>query len=475
MSRHLSSATLTLALCLCANAWGQWSADPQNNSPVANVPGAAQVQPQIAARANGEWWISWLALHPQGTPPRGYDVYLQRLGADGKEQFAHQGIQVANLGVGWTEDYGLANDPQGNAVLTFQDDRINPAQRAITATKVDAAGTLLWNALTAHSGHAPHVATLPDGQSLVGWSADTENTVRLRKLDALGQPVWRTPTGTPLDFILAEPNFTYVLADLQAAADGSVIVSFVRSRGFSGDKHLYANKISSSGQLLWGPAHVKVFEAGSLQQGNFPRFVADGSGGAVFAWYSVAPQLQVFAQHVTANGQLAFAPNGVPVSANLQQARVSPTVAYQPATGETTLFWTELDNALAQNRRGLYAQKLDARGARQWGENGRELAPLGLQSITDLRSQTVADGTLAFWVQTPHGQPGTIQGIKLDAAGAPLCPQFPVSSRAAAKSRLVSASAASGQTLLAWEEQGASQGSDIYLQSVRSDCKLGGQ
>lgn len=475
MTRRLSSATLTLALCLCANAWSQWSADPQQNPPVANVPGAAQVQPKIALRADGQWWISWLALHPQGTPPQGYDVYLQRLGSDGKEQFAHQGIQVANLGVGWTEDYGLATDPQGNAVLTFQDDRYNPPQRAISATKVDNGGTLLWNSLTAHSGHAPHVTTLPDGHSLVGWSADPENTVRLRKLDPLGQPVWRGADGAPLDFILAEPNFSYALADLQATADGSVIVSFVRSRGFSGARHLYANKISPTGLLLWGPAHVKVFDGGSLQQGNFPSFVADGSGGAVFAWYSVAPQLQVFAQHVFANGQLAFPPNGVPVSTNLQQARVSPTVSYQPNTGETTLFWTELDSAVSQNRRGLYAQKFDARGARQWGETGRELQPLGAQSITDLRSETVAGGTLAFWVQTPHGQPGTIQGIKLDAAGAPLCPQFAVSSRAAAKSRLVSASAPSGQTLLAWEEPGATQGSDIYTQGVRADCKLGGQ
>ncbi len=475
MTRRLSSATLTLALCLCANAWSQWSADPQQNSPLANVAGAAQVQPQIAARADGQWWISWLALHPQGTPPQGYDVYLQRLGSDGKEQFAHQGIQVANLGVGWTEDYGLATDSQGNAVLTFQDDRYNPPQRAISATKVDSAGNLLWNSLTAHTGHAPHVSILPDGQSFIGWSADTENTVRLRKLDALGQPVWRDRTGAPLDFILTEPNFTYALADLQTTADGSVIVSFVRSRGFSGARHLYANKISPTGQLLWGPAHVKVFDGGSLQQGNLPRFVTDGNGGAVFAWYSVDPQLQVSAQHVLANGQLAFPPNGVPVSTDQQQARVSPAVSYQPATGETTLLWTELDNAMAQHRRGLYAQRINASGTRLWGDSGRPIRPIDLHSITDIQSVASADGTLAFWVESVPGRTDSIQGIKLGATGEPLCPQFAVSTRAASKSRLAAASTPSGQVLLVWEEQGQNQGSDIYTQSVRADCKLGGQ
>lgn len=472
MTRHLSPAALTLAMCLCASAWGQWSTDPQHNHAIADVAGATQVQPQIAARPDGHWWISWFSLHPQGTPPRGYDVYLQRLAPDGREQFAHQGIQVAKLGISSTEDYGLASDTQGSALLAFQDDRISPHQRAVTASKVDSVGNLLWNSLTAFSGHAPRVAVLPDGQSFVGWSAGTERSVRLRKLDAMGQPVWRTSRGLPLDFILAEPNFTYQLADLQATADGSVIVSFVRSDGFSGPRHLYANKLSPSGLLLWGAAHARVFDGGSLQQGYFPRFAADGRGGAVFAWYSAAPQLQVFAQHVLANGQLAFPPNGVPVSTDLRQARVDPSVSYQPGAGEITLFWTELDSAATQSRRGLYAQKIDARGMRQWGESGKALQPLGAQGITDVRSAAVAGGTLAFWVQ--GGEQPSIQGIKLDTTGAPLCAQFAVSTRAAAKSRLTSGVAPSGQTLLAWQEAGATQGSDIYTQSVGADCKLGG-
>lgn len=471
MTRHFPFAALTLALGLSASAWGQWTADPQKNTPVANVPGAAQVQPKLSASADGHWWVSWFSLIPQGTTPSGYDVYLQRLASDGAEQYPHQGIQVANLGVGWTEDYGLATDPQGNALLTFQDDRSNPAARAIAAIKVDSAGKPLWQTLTAPSGHAPHVSVLSDGHSVVGWSTDAENSVRLRKLDPQGQPVWKSADGAALDFVLAEPNHRYDLADLQTTGDGSVIVSFVRSRGISGPKHLYANKISPTGQLLWGQAHVKVFDAGSLQQGNFPHFVLDGQGGAVFAWYSVAPQMQVYAQHIQANGSPAFAVNGVPVSTNLQQARVAPSMSYQPLTGETTLFWAELDNAVEQRRRGLYAQKLDARGARQWGETGRAIQPLALQDIAHLRTVAVTDGTLAFWVQAVSGQHDTIQGIKLDTTGNTLCPQFAVSTRPSSKSRLVTGASA-GRTLVAWEDQSQQQGSDIYLQSVAPDCRL---
>ncbi|MEG1455708.1 MAG: hypothetical protein RSC66_09095, partial [Comamonas sp.] len=82
--------------------------------------------------------------------------------------------------------------------------------------------------------------------------------------------------------------------------------------------------------------------------------------------------------------------------------------------------------------------KLDARGARQWGETGRPIQPLGHQDINNLRSVTFNDGTLAFWVQSIAGQHDSIQAIKLDAAGTALCPQFAVSTRPSAKSRLVS-------------------------------------
>ena len=477
MSRHL--ATTCLALCLSASAWGQWRSDPQENLAIADIVGAEQVQPQIVATADGSWWLSWFSLNPQSAPPRGYNVHLQRLSADGKEQFKHQGIEVAKLGVSSTEDYGLTTDPQGNALLTFQDDRYSPTERAITATQIGITGQPLWSTLTSASGHAPQITALPDGHSIVGWTTedgpDAKTGVRLRKLDPMGQSVWRSADGDALDVLLAEPEHDYYLADLQAAGDGTVIVSFVHDQGSRGQRHLYANKISANGQLLWGANHVRVFDGGSLQMGNFPRFVLDGRGGAVFTWYSVAPNLQVHAQHVQAQGNTSFAHNGVVVSTDLKQARVAPSVSYQADTGEITLFWTELNNAVQQSERGLYAQKFDARGARQWGETGLPIRPLGSENVTDVVSLALADGTLAFWAQSAAGQQaGSIQAIKLDATGAPVCEQFAVSTRNSEKSGLAASLSPSGQTVLTWQDRAGNQRSDIYLQSVRTDCRLGG-
>ena len=467
---------LGLSLGLCASAWGQWSTDPRQNNAIANVPGAAQVQPQIVATADGHWWVSWFGLLPHSAPPQGYDVYLQRLGADGRAQLAPQGQQVAKLGVHWTESYGLVTDRQGNALLAFQDDRASPATRRITATKIGPSGQPLWGlspGSTTESEHAPHIALMDNGQAVIAWSTETE--VHLQKLDVGGRLLWNDEASLPKELVLGEAEHAYRLADLQATSDGAVIVSFVRSQGFQSENHLYANKISADGKLLWGAGHVKVYGGGTLQHGSFPRFVPDARGGAVFAWYTIAPRMQVRIQHIRGDGRAIFTPNGVPVSTDLRQARMHPALTYQTGTDEITVLWTELADPTQQLQRGLYAQKINARGARQWGEPGRPIVLREQGNIADVQSIAVADGTLAFWVQ--HGATdaaNSIQGIKLATTGAVLCAPFPVSTRPTAKSRLSSAASPSGQVLLAWEEASPHQGYDIYLQSVRPDCQLGG-
>src|SRR5208282_496884 len=130
--------------------------------------------------------------------------------------------------------------------------------------------------------------------------------------------------------VLSESGYNYGLADLHAADNGSVIVSWTRDHGFGSDRYLYANKLSAKGHLLWGKGHVKVLDSGSLQFGAYPYFVPDGKGGAVFAWYTSGPALQCFAQHILANGHEAFPHNGSAASTNTTNVRVSPAASYRP-------------------------------------------------------------------------------------------------------------------------------------------------
>jgi hypothetical protein len=463
-----------IGLTLATSAWAQWSSDPSQNLDLSNIAGADQVQPKLLPLPNNSWYVSWFNNNPNDPPPNGYDVYYQMLSANGVEQFPHDGVQVAKLTLSSTEDYGLAIDGDGNALLAFLDDRRDPDNPQVTAAKMSSSGQPLWGAsgiaMTWDPGtHAvPKITSTSDGNIVVAWT--TDSAVILQKLDPNGRPLWIGTTAFDYGITLQESGFNYTLADLHAADNGSVIVSWVRNHGFGSNAYLYANKISASGQLMWGSGHVHVYDGGSLQFGDFPYFTPDGSGGAVFSWYTNSPTLQVFAQHILTDGTEAFGHNGSVGSTNTFNVRVSPSASYNPATQETFLFWTEEDANQDQN--GVSGQKFNSAGARQWSDTGLVIVPLGSDSQIFVENVQIGSGALVFWFDQPGFGSGTIQAIKLDGTGATVCAQFPVSSASSDKSRLAAGIASSGLSALTWEDDRNGE-NDIYIQNVNPDCSLG--
>jgi len=451
------------------------------NLALSDIPNADQVQPKVVPLADNGFFVSWFNNNPNDPPPHGYDTYLQRLDLNGYEQFMHDGIQIAKLTNSSTEDYGLDVDSQGNALLAFLDNREN-ANQQVTVTKVSPSGQQLWGpngvqlTVSAPQAHQPKVAGTTDGGVVVAWTAygPTYSFIVLQKLDADGHPQWASNTLVNSGFILSENKADYMVSDLHASDNGSVIVSFSRDGGFRTNRYLYANKISATGQLLWGAKHVHVWDGGSLQLGNYPSFQTDGNGGAVFSWYSSSPSLQVYVQHIAANGTELFAHNGVVASTNASQLRVAPSAAYDFSTQEIFVSYEELNST--QSMSGVYAQKFDANGNRQWSDTGLVIVPLQNNNNAEISERTVqiGDGAFVFWVDQQPNLSGTLQGIRLNSDGTQYCAQFPVSSVASQKSRPWTALAANNNTVVAFQDYRAGN-SNLYIQNVNPNCSLGNQ
>ena len=239
---------------------------------------------------------------------------------------------------------------------------------------------------------------------------------------------------------------------------------------FSAPKHLKTQKLDSSGALLWGAAPLAVFDGGSLQIGNFPDFVTDGSGGAVFGWYSSSP-LQCYAQRVSAAGVELFPHNGSAGSIDGAQLRVSPSVSYDPTSGSTYLSWTELNGSQSQS--GVGSQRFDAAGVRQWGANGVSLVGLSPTSNNWVTTESDSNGSFVFWSASSAFNNDIIQGAHLDAAGSVDIAIFDVASTPSGKSRLASDRSAAGQVALAWMDNRV-DANDILGQNVQPDGSLGG-
>ncbi len=462
-SKLVYIAAVILCLTIASTAWGQWSSDPMKNLALADKNGDDQVQPKVKALPNNGWYVSW--FDGDGA---GYDVYYQRLNPGGDEQFKHDGAIVAELSNSSTEDYGLDFDKAGNALLAFLDTREGSNQQ-VTAAKMSPAGKPLWGKRgvqltkgSSQSNAVPKIAGTSDGNVVVGWTSNTN--VVLQKLDPKGHPLWGKGV------VFSESGYSYVLSDLHAADNGSVIISWVRGKGYGSDQQLRANKLSQQGKVLWGKKNVTIFDQGSLQFGEFPYFIPDGKGGALFAWYTNSPALQCFAQHILANGKEAFPHNGSAASTDAVNVRVDPSVSYRAKTDETFLVWTEEDGNQVTN--GIYAQKFNSKGGRKWGGTGLVVVPLGSDQQIDAQNVQIGSGVLAFWVdQVTYGS-ATIQAAKLDGNGKTVCAQFPVSSYSADKARLAAGIAPSGLAAVAFEDDRIGN-NGIYIQNVNSDCSLG--
>src|SRR5688500_906301 len=465
--RNILGGALGIAACLVSPVHAQWSDDPAQNLVVADRPGG-QVQPKTVATADGGFYVSWFDVGGS------YDVYLQRLAADGTALWAHNGVQVADRDYSSTEDYGLDIDAQGNALLAYRFEVGGVTQAA--ANRVAPDGTLVWGTtgvvVSSDSGdvHSPSVAATDDGNTVVAWSA-SDGSIGLQKLDGDGNLLWGSGV------FVTPPSGFFLLADLQAADDGAVIASWAAWLSSQNRQYWTQKFAGSDGAPLWGSEPVKVFDGsgGAMQLGYTPNFLADGDGGAVFVWYTVSQAGSARAQHILAHGSAAFAQNGVLLATDAELTHTSPVGAYDRASGDIYAIWHVAD-ALTQSEIGVNAQRIDATGTRQWGDDGKVLVPRSNTDQSQFSALALADGALFAWAANSWPQPMPAQVARLDAAGDYVWASEQVAIKTGPTDTARMAGALSTQPFAAWvwqDDTGGGSGGLLKAQNIDFDGNLG--
>ncbi len=458
-----------LAALVVSPAFAQWSSNPAVNLSIADRSGE-QVQPKMVATADGGFYISWF-----DNSTGGYNVYLQRLDAAGNEQFAHNGVLVAHRNFSSTQDYGLDIDADGNALLAYSlNDSNNVAQ--IAAQKVAPNGSLLWApggvivSNDAGGANAPKITSTGNGTVVVGWSSSAYSIVA-QKLDATGTPLWAAAGVS-----LVPPSGAFFLADLHGDGNGNAIVSWGAQLS-QFDRELWTQKLAAAdGASLWGSSPVKVFGGtnGALQYGYFPPFTADGSGGAVFVWYTVTTVGDVHVQHILSDGSAAFPQNGVEASTDTTQSHFEPSGAYDASTGDIYALWRETDTS-TQSQIGVYAQRVDSSGNRQWGNGGKVVVALGAIDQTQMTALPLQGGFLAAWASDDSPNPMPIHVARINADGSYAFPGNVVDIKTAPTdtSRLTGALSANGYAAYTWTDNDAAGQGDVKAQNIQFDGTLG--
>jgi len=306
-----------------------------------------------------------------------------------------------------------------------------------------------------------HVATSDTSGSIVAWEdyRNGNGDIYAQKISHSGVVLW-SMNGIPICTAQDHQLWPVIASD---AAGGAIIAweDYRNAASSSGD--IYIQRISSTGQAMWGANGLLVCNAANVQMR--PAIASDGHGGAIIAWEDYRTNIgDIYVQRVASNGTVQWAANGIR-AATIAGARYEPVIA-AAGNGGAIIAWEE-------NRIGveydIHAQYIASNGALQWGGGGRAVctAP-GMQ--TQLSAYSDVSGILLLaWqdyrnaVANPdiYAQILSVNGAAWQNNGVAVC----TAAGTQEEPRLVSDGL--GGMIVVWTDYRTNQG-DIYAQRLNA-------
>jgi hypothetical protein len=175
-----------------------------------------------------------------------------------------------------------------------------------------------------------------------------------------------------------------------------------------------------------------------------------------------------------ANGTLTMPANGVIASTTMVRNHMYPAPAFLTTTQEIMLFFSEQD--LDQIDRGMYVQKFDMAGNRLWGDEGKQLIPLGSNDYGLFMADGYGDQALCVYqaAEFSSTMDAKIQAVMFDTYGTFVWDEqfIDLSTVESSKLHNVMTTYFMGQWVAVWEDERNDSG-DIYAQNIQPNGTLG--
>ncbi|MCB2204641.1 choice-of-anchor D domain-containing protein [bacterium] len=357
----------------------------------------------------------------------------------------------------------IISDGRNGAIICWHDQR-SGSEFDIYAQRIDADGYVRWTvngngvSTALHSQSKPDMVSDGEGGAIIAWT-DTrngDNDIYAQRVDSSGNMLW-TKDGVRITFDTTNQS------DPKIASDGSggIIITWNGATGgWPPTSRIYAQRLDADGNILW---NSDALLSGSLRFSNAPCIASDGNGGAYVAWaYFPRPEYDVYAQHVDENGALLWAGNGEAI-ANGSGNQDSPFLT-SDADGNALLAYTDWGGGSTPV---LYAVTLDANGptssqrvvSTSGGQSYQHAAALGddMFGLTWSDGRGATEAVYAQMIDRDGNKIWTADGVRLSGrSGAQVTP-FVIPD-------------GDGGMIVAWEDKTrGALNSDIYAQRLSPD------
>ena len=344
-----------------------------------------------------------------------WDVYAQRIDAEGNALWAPDGIPVSGVSGERSDPQIVPSGVSGGAIIAWIDGRAGTSNDDIYAQAFDGDGNALWTAdglpVCTAAGNQWSVAIIPDGASgaILAWEDNrgTDADIYIQRIDGTGAALWDDDgnlacaernyqwrprlasdgdfgayvtwidlrNGTDYDVYaqridqygyadwladgvdIATESYHEVAIDIVPDGAGGAILLFGDQR--EGAPGMYAQKLNQYGYSMWLWSGVPICTG--VNGPENPQTIPDGSGGAVIAWQDWrSGQTDLYAQRIDANGDALWTGNGVAICRALNNQEGICLVG--DGQGGGIMGWRD---ARSGNKFDTYAQRISAEGL--WG------------------------------------------------------------------------------------------------------------
>ncbi len=351
-----------IIFCHILFSMAQWNPDPAVNL---QISGLVTGDMQSVSTTDGKLWVAF--YHQNGS---NYDMRAQLFDATGNKLLGPDGVLVSNKPTGTaTFVYNVCVDASNNLIIGCQDQRSGP--NVAVLYKISQAGTPLWGAdgIVLGDGLAPYPTTLPNGEVIVVWNEDADNTCKIQKITTSGTIAWATPIS-----LLVGTSKT-IRGQVVANLNNKFTVVY-QKRGVGPYTTLYAQQFDNMGTAIYAPLQI------CNQTTSASRYysISVEADTTYFGYYSSAgARFNSFLQRINPDGTIPWGMNGSNFNTSIGSTdnfQVNTSICQ---TSGSPYVWSVCTFCNPnQTIYGVYVQKfLKSTGARLLTDLGKEVYPVG--------------------------------------------------------------------------------------------------
>lgn len=356
---------------------------------------SAQKDPKIALTGVGEYTIAWRDCRNGNYYG---DVYAQKIDLSGNLHWGSEGVPICT-NVNDQRYTDLVLDGSGGTVIMWVEyppGGMLDVPGTSYAQRFDSDGNSLWaEAVRICSGGSRMIAD-DAGGAIFTWNnlsflvPEEDAQVWVQRIDEDGNLLWGSE-----GLLICPPSYTGLfLSSIAQDGEGGAFVVWTDLR--SGNRDIYAQRVDSNGNKLWDSLGVAVCAAPEDQ--SFGKAAYCGFGGAIISWIDCRNgNNDIYAQGISSNGDLLWDAEGLPICAN---------PGYQSGAGILNnnsngmiMFWIDYRNVDAD----IYAQKLYINGDVEWAQDGIPICTAVEDQGAPVITTDEAGGAILAWEDERNG------------------------------------------------------------------------